>query len=195
MRNDSAQTRATQVNITKGGSHKPSIKARAIDQIKRFLIMTLYLWAFFATLSLHRTIILEQEHISYQEQGLAIVNALVLAKVMLIAQDLHLGTRFKDTPLIHSVLYNSAAFSVVLICFHIVEQATIALLNGKPLVDSLADFGSRDLKGILSVGAIAFVALIPFFMFTELGRVLGSDKLRQLVLTRRRKAIALVVLE
>jgi hypothetical protein len=153
------------------------------------------LWVLLALFSLYRTIVLEEEHINYQAQGFAIVNALVLAKVMLIADDLKLGSRFKDRPLIYSVLFRAGAFTVVLICFHIIEEAILAWLHGKPLADSLAVFGSRDLKGILSVSAIMFVTLIPYFMFTEIGRVIGSDKLWRLLLARDRKTVTLLVRE
>jgi hypothetical protein len=191
VRNQSTQSHP--VNITEDGSGKakPSLKARAIDEIKSFVVITLYLWLLLGLFDLLRTIALEQAHVNLQEQGLAIVNALILAKVMLIAEDLKLGSRFEDSPLIYSVLWKSAAFSVVLICFHIVEDAALAWLHGKPLADSLAAFGSGDLKGVLAVGAILFVALIPFFMFAEIGRVVGHAKLWQLLLTRHRKSISL----
>jgi hypothetical protein len=139
--------------------------------------------------------VLEEEHINYQAQGFAIVNALVFAKVMLVADGLKLGSRFSDRPLIYSVLFRAAAFTVVLICFHIIEEAALAWLHGNPLADSLADFGSRILKGILSVGAIMFVTLIPYFTFTEIGRVIGSDKLWELLLARDRRTVTLLVRE
>ncbi len=188
MRNHSA-------DIVEGGSGKakPNLKTRAMDQIKRFVVITLYLWVLFGLYDLIRTLAMEQAHVNFQEQGLAIVNALILAKVMLIAEDLKVGSRFKGRPLIYSVLWQSAAFSVVLICFHIVEDAAIAWLDGKPLADALAAFGRGDLTGVLTVGAMLFVTLIPFFMFEEIGRVLGQDKLWHLLLARDRKSISLHV--
>jgi hypothetical protein len=78
-------------------------------------------------------------------------------------------------------------FAVVLICFHIAERALSDWLHNKPLGDSLTEFGNGRLSGILAVGAIVFVMLVPFFMFTKIGRVLGPDKLWRLLLTRDRK--------
>ena len=172
---------------------KPTLKARAISEVEKFLIITAYLWVLFALFSLHRTLILEEEHLNYEEQGFAIVNALICAKVILIADDLKLGNRFKDHPLIYAVIWRSALFALVLICFHIAEKALSAWLHGKPLGDSLAEFGNGGIPSILAVGAIVFVMLIPFFMFTELGRVLGEYKLWRLLVARDRKSIALQV--
>jgi len=45
--------------------------------------------------------------------------------------------------------------------------------------------------GILSVGAIVFVALIPFFAFREIGRVIGKSELWSLLLTRGKKVYTL----
>jgi hypothetical protein len=46
---------------------------------------------FFALLVIHESVILAQEHQNYQAHGFAILNALILAKVLLIGEDLHLG--------------------------------------------------------------------------------------------------------
>ena len=175
------------------GKARPNLKARAVEEIKKYLLITLYLWVLFALLSLHRTLILEEEHVNYQEQGFAIVNALIFAKVILIAQDLKFAGRFKDKPLIYPVLWQAALFAILLVCFHIAEKALGAWLHGRPLASSLSDFGNGDIHGILAVGAIVFVMLIPFFMFIELGRVFGEDKLRQLFFSRDRASLSMQV--
>jgi hypothetical protein len=171
---------------------KPGLKERAIDEGKKMLVMVLYLWVFFAVLSLHRTAVLQNNGVSYTEQGFAIVNALIFAKVMLIADDLKFGRRFTSRPLIYSVLYASLAFAVLLVCFHITEGVVTALLRGRPVADSLSDFGAGNLRGVVSIGAIVFVALIPFFMYREIGRVVGEGQLWKLLVARDRKRFRLV---
>ena len=71
-------------------------KGRAKDQIRNFGLMFLYLWIVFGLLAVHESMILSQHQLSYQVRGVAIVNALVFAKVMLVAEDLHLGRRLND---------------------------------------------------------------------------------------------------
>ena len=173
--------------------HRAGFKARAIDEGKKFLIMTAYLWAFFAVLSLHKTIVLQDSGLDYQEQSFAIINALIFAKVMLVADDLKLDSGLRNHATIYYVLYASLVFAVVLICFHIAERAGVALLRGKPLSESLAGFGAGKLRGIVSMGAIAFVALIPFFTFRGIGRAVGEDQLWQLVFAPGKKQFTLVV--
>ncbi len=112
---------------------------------------------------------------------------------MLVADDLRLGNRFRDHPLIYSVLYKSFVFAAMLVCFHLFEGMAVAWWRGGPLSESLSEFGRGDLKGILSVGALVCVAFIPFFMFREAARVIGGDQLWRLFFARRTEAFTLSV--
>ena len=147
--------------------------------------MFLYLWVVFGMLALHESIILSQHQIYYVSHGLAVVNALVFAKVMLVAEDLHLGHRFHNKPLIYSVLIKSILFAIALICFHIVEHVLIGMWDGKPMAESIAEVGANRLVGIISLGIIGAVALAPFFLLSEISRVIGRDNFWALFFQRR----------
>ncbi|MBV8672054.1 MAG: hypothetical protein JOZ33_01350, partial [Acidobacteriaceae bacterium] len=139
MGNTPAQTPGTATAGTEAGpvKQKGHLKERAIDSTKKFLIMTAYLWAFLAIMSLHKTVVLAQNHINYEEQSFAIVNALVLAKFMLVADDLKVGRRFTDRPLIYPIVWASFVFAIILAFFHIAEHVALALLQGKPVAETL----------------------------------------------------------
>jgi hypothetical protein len=171
--------------------HKPGLKEKAVYQLKEFFGMFLYLWVLFALFALHETIILAQEHLKYQAQGFAFINALILAKVMLIGEDLHLGSRFRDKALIYSILYKSLVLSVFLMGFHFLEEVVVGAIRGRTIAESVPAVGLGSLKGLLSRGAIVFVALIPFFAFREIGRVIGKSELRSLLLTRGKRVFTL----
>jgi hypothetical protein len=125
-------------------------------------------------------VILNQEHISYLAHGVALVNAVVLGKFVLIARALHLGDTAEDAPLIYPTLLKSALFSIVLAGFKILEDAAVGFYHGKGFSESIADLGRGTLKGIVTLTVLLFVLLIPFFGFGELQRVLGAGKLAQL---------------
>ncbi|MGC1279044.1 MAG: DUF4339 domain-containing protein [Xanthobacteraceae bacterium] len=177
-RNDGTEdkSRQTQRNF-KGG---------AKDQIKNFGLMFLYLWIVFSLLAIHESMILSQHQLSYQAHGIAIVNALVFAKVMLVAEDLHLGHRLNDKPLIYSILYKSLLFGITLISFHIVEHVVIGMWHGKAIAKTIAELGADRLGQIASGGTIATVALVPFFVLREISRVIGEDNFWSLFFFRRR---------
>ena len=171
---------------------KPSLKTRAISELRKFIVITLYLWVLFALFSLYRRMILQAHGVSVWEQGFAIVNALVFAKVILVAQTLNLGKRLRKYPLVYSVLGSAFLFTIVLFAFHILEQALGALAKGLPLATSIADFGGGTLQGFLTLGSIFFVALIPFFGFEEVSRAIGGQALWDLFFSRRDRMFRLI---
>ena len=166
-------------------------KEKAAFQLKEFMAMFFYVWVLSALLAMHETIILAQDHLNYPAQGFAIINALILAKTILIGEDLHLGNRFRDKALIYSILYKSLIFAVFLVGFHILEDVIVGVFRGTPISESLPIIGAGSLKGLMCRGGIVFIALIPFFAFREIGRVIGKDELWSLLLTRGTKVYAL----
>jgi hypothetical protein len=185
-------------NVTGGASvaaaapEKPSLKSRALDELRQYAVITLYLWVLFAVFSLYRRMILQEHGISAWQQGFAIVNALVFAKVILIAQALHLEAGLRKYPRIYIVLGNALLFTIVLIAFHVLEDAVKAWFESRPLATSIADFGGGTVSGFLTLGAIMFVALIPFFGMQEVARAIGGRALWDLFLTGRTQKFHLI---
>jgi hypothetical protein len=122
-------------------------------------------------------VILAEHHIDFALHGFALINALALGKVILIAQDLHLADHFRDAPLIYPTLLKSFVFTIVLACFKIVEDSALGMFHGKSFQESIVDLGGGTVQGILTLSALLFVVLIPFFGFTELRRLVGGDRL------------------
>jgi hypothetical protein len=161
-----------------------TLKQRAYKEFKEFVVIAFYLWLVFALFLLYKSVILN-ESISYLSRGVALVNALVLGKFVLIARAFHLGDQADDAPLIYPTLLKSALFSIVLACCKILEEAAVGLYHGRSFADSISDLGGGTLKGILSLTLLLFVMLIPFFAFGELKRILGEGKLSQLFFHQR----------
>jgi hypothetical protein len=189
---ESTQFRAeeAQLNPVVGQDRKKrksehNFKKRAKHQIESFALMFVYLWIVFGLLAIHESIILSQHQINYQAHGVAVINALIFAKVMLIAEDMHLGQRFNDAPLIYSVILKSLLFGIALICFHIVEQVVIGMWDGKTIAESISEVGADKLAGMVCVGIISTVALVPYFILREINRVIGGDNFRSLFFQRR----------
>jgi len=167
------------------GQRGHSLAARAVDEVKRFGIMFLYLWLMFGTVALNQAVVLGMEGRSYVFHGFAIINALVLAKVMLVAEDLKLGRWFENRPMIVPVLHKACVFAILFIVFHILEEMAVGMYRGESAAASFPRLGGGTLIGVLSVWGIAFVSLIPFFMIRELGRALGERVLWDLLFRNR----------
>jgi hypothetical protein len=162
-------------------SSAPTLKQKVYRETKGFLVIALYLWAVLAICLLYKSVILKEHYFDIVAHGFALINALVLAKVLFVARALHLGDQFDDAPLIYPTLVKSGLFSLVLMSFKILEEVLVGLYHKQSFQRTIADLGGGTFKGILMLTLLLFVVLIPFFGFTELQRVLGAGKLRQLL--------------
>src|SRR5215472_10387576 len=154
-----------------------SFKRKAYQNLKEGCIIVLYLWLPFGLLLLHKSMILAEHHIDFTYHGLALINALALAKVMLVARHLHLGEQLRDRPLIYTTLLKSALFTVVLACFKVLEDAVVGLFRHEPFRQSVTELGGGTWQGMLTLACLVFVLLVPFVGMDELGRVLGEGTL------------------
>lgn len=71
-----------------------------------------YLAFFFGAFTCYRKLILAEYHISYFHFGFALIEALILAKIILLGDRMHLERRMGEKPLIFSMLYKASVFTV-----------------------------------------------------------------------------------
>lgn len=68
-----------------------------------------------------------------------------------------------------------------MLCY-IAEEMAVGLFHGKSLAEAVPMVGGGGVAGIVTVGAIMCVALIPFFAFKEIARAIGEAEFRALML-------------
>jgi hypothetical protein len=170
--------------MTSSENRLNKLKEKGIEELHRFAVMFLYLWMVFGVFVLNQAVVLGQTNSQFITQGFAVINAAVLGKVMLIAEDLKLGRRFEHLPLIYPVLYKSSAFAVVFIVFHVLEKVVVDLISGKSDAAGMPSIGGGSWFGIASVWAIMAVSLLPFFALREISRVMGKGELWNIMFKR-----------
>jgi hypothetical protein len=72
---------------------KPSIKERIREEAKEFAVIILYLWVLLSLFALHRGVLLRERNLVYR-LGFALVNALVLGKIMYMFEHLRCRKSF-----------------------------------------------------------------------------------------------------
>jgi len=107
----------------------------------------------------------------------AMLNALVIAKVILAGEYVHLGKKYEGKPLFLSALYKAFLFSLLVFGFHHVEEVIKRLLHGQNAAGAVHDVRTTSCLGR---GVIRFCTFISFFAFRDLRRVLGEDKFHDL---------------
>jgi len=160
------------------------LKDKALHEADRFAQMFAYLFAMFALFQLHEYVVLANHKISYARWGFALINALVLAKVMLVANDLGLGARRDTSAPIYYILLRSILFAGIFFVFDVAEKIVVGVFQGKSIGDSLPTYGGGGLLGTVLVGLIVSVALIPFFAIEEISRAMGPGELAKVLFHR-----------
>jgi len=169
----------------KSDAKAAGLKERAIEEFKLFWIIALYLWVFLGSFTIYRRLIIAETGAAYLNYGIALIEALIIAKVILIGKLFSFSRRFEDRPLIVPVLYKSVLFGVLVLLFGVVERLVEGWVHKQGLLGGLREIG--DL-GAYELGArvlMLMVAFVPFFAFWEVGRVLGPGKLAALFFSGR----------
>lgn len=162
-------------------SRKAKLKRGAIEEGKQFLGIFLYLAVVFGMFVLHEWLVLSKENIGYRFYGMAFINALILAKIFLLAEHFNFAEQFKNKPRFVTILYKSAAFTALLMLAYIIEESVMGLFHHESLRDAFPKVGNGSIEGWFFIAVIMTVALIPFFAYRELDRALGGSSLRDLL--------------
>jgi hypothetical protein len=161
------------------------LKEQAIDEFKLFSIIALYLWIVLGSFTVYRRLIIAESGAAYLHYGIALIEALIIAKVILIGRIFGFSRRFENKPLIVPVLYKSMLFGVLVILFGVVEHLVEGWFRGQGLAGGLGDIGNLGAYELGARALMLIAAFIPFFAAWEIGRVLGAQKLSALFFSRR----------
>lgn len=163
-------------------SAHPERKQKIKHELKEMLGLSLYLALFFCAEAACKMFLLKEYNGTHWDFGFALINALVITKVIMIGEYAKVGRRYEHRPLVASALWKSFMFGVLVFAFHIVEEGIKLLIHGSDL--SRASHGIRFDE--LAARAIAvFFTFIPLFAFRELRRLIGEDEFQRLVFGSR----------
>ena len=154
-----------------------SLKAKAAEEFRRFVVLFLYLWVLFGVFVLNQGVALREHGIDFAMQGFAFINALVFAKVMMLFEIFDPGRWLRKRPLIYPILYETLLLTVLFLVAHVLEKTIEGLIRGKTIVESMPIIGGGGLMGLISITAILFIALVPFFGLRNLSLAMGDGRL------------------
>src|SRR5580700_2785766 len=89
------------------------LKRKALHEFVEFAGIFVFLAFFFCALVTYSSLLLREYHIKYLSYAFALINALVIAKVILIGEYVHIGRRYEARPLLLSVLYKALLFTLL----------------------------------------------------------------------------------
>jgi hypothetical protein len=163
---------------------KGNWKEKIFHEMTEYWINVCYLTLVFAAFTQYRRLLLAAYDITYTNYWFAVIEALILAKVIMIGDVVRLGRGLEKKPLIVPTLYKTVVFTLFCGVFTVLEHAIKGLWTGTGFMGGIAEFFGKGHE-LLANCLIVFVAFIPFFGVKELGRVLGEEKIRALFFRRR----------
>ena len=170
---------------TGGHDETKSLKQRAWEEFKAYWVITLYLWLFLGSFTIYRRLILAETGVPYLHYGIALVEAMVIGKVVVIGRVFGFSRRYDHLPLIVPVIYKSLLFAALVLAFGLLEKTVGGMIHREGVLSGLQKIAA---VGPYEVGArtlMLTVALVPFCAFSELARVMGPARLRNLFLDKR----------
>jgi hypothetical protein len=156
---------------------KGGLKERVVEEFQVFWVLALYLYLFLGSFVLYRRLVSAETGTSYLHYGIALIEALVVAKVILVGRMFGLGRRFENRPLFVPVIYKTILFAILVAVFTVLEHMIEGWIRGKGLVGGIREIRNLGFDELAARMLTLVVAFVPIFAVGELGRVIGPGKL------------------
>ena len=150
-----------------------------MHELKEMLVLSLYLAFFFCALTTYKMLLLNQYWVEeYWNFGFALINALVITKVIMIGQYAKLGKRHEGKAIVVTAIWKSFLFGLLVFAFHVLEEVIKRMIHGASVEKASREIRFEEL-GARAV--VVFCTFIPLFIFLEMRRVMGEDQFRSLI--------------
>src|SRR5215471_11992091 len=160
---------------------KATLKEKAEEELRLMLVITAFLAAVFVSFLTYKRIISREFGVTSFHYGFAIIEALIVAKVILIGKAIGIGKKSTGRALFYSALRDSVIYAVLVGIFAILEHIIEGFFHHETLAASLEKFLDQGVYEILGRTLVVFVAFVPFYTLWELDRSLGERKLMELL--------------
>lgn len=169
---------------TENDAASPTRRERVKEEMRKYLMISAYLWVCFAALSLFKAAVLEEEGFVWTPLGFAIVQALVLGKFILIGDALKAGHRDEAHPLFHRVAWRTLGTLGILVVFKALEELIVGFVHGKNFGEILEHVSAQPLWVHFAPVFLMLLILIPMITGSEIHRTVGAERFRALLFGR-----------
>lgn len=148
-------------------------KEKVRHELMEMLVLFLYLGLFFCALTTYDMLLLREYHVESWDYAFAIINALVITKVIMIGEYAKVGKRLEDKALFVSAVWKAFIFALLVFAFQVVEDVVKQLIHGS----SMADASHQ-----IHFGRLASRSIVVFCAFIPLFALMGDEEFKNFVL-------------
>ncbi|MCR6633215.1 MAG: hypothetical protein NVV74_25995 [Magnetospirillum sp.] len=160
-----------------------SIGRRLKHGFLRYFAVAVYLYVCFAAVLAYKAAVLQGVGVHATFFGFAAVKALIIAKFLLVGEELRIGERSAPRTLVIAIFWRSAAVLLLLVGLSAIEKVLEGLVHHQTLAQSFADFGGGTVAEMLATALLLYLVLLPYVAYRCLNEALGRDQLFQLMRT------------
>lgn len=161
-------------------------KSKLEEEMQALALIALYIFFTLQALRLYRAFIEGRDPFDGLEMGATAIEALVIAKVIILGDLLKISHKYLDRPALVPTLYRALLFAVFILIFSSLELFVKGLIHGLGAATSFQDVLNKE-RGIrLAQAAFMFLAGIPLFATWEISRHIGERTLVEIFLGKKR---------
>jgi hypothetical protein len=170
-------------------SKSNGLKSKIKHEFKEMLLISAFFGLFFFAFATYKMYLLHQFRSAQFVYVTALINTLVLAKVILLGSFVRVGKMRDHRPLFESAIYKAGFFAVLVAAFHWIEEFVKDAIHANSFVDALQETLNATSWPLLGLMVICFCLFIPFFALWEVRRVVGEEEFSELFLRRTRPKV------
>jgi hypothetical protein len=151
------------------------VARKTAHEVEELAAVSAYFAVILVGFNVYERLVLSEYAVDYAQVGVSLVEALVLAKVVLLADAVGLGERYRDRPLIVPTLYKSLVLCLAVLVVVALEHFVKGLIRGQSPAVVWSAIRRGGWKEPAARVVMIVVALIPFCALREIGRQLAGD--------------------
>ncbi len=164
-----------------------NMKQKVMHEVRIFIIYTLFLFILFSIFNVYERLLMGIYGDTQIRYGYSLIEALILAKIIMLGQAVKIGERFKHKPLIFPVVHKTVIFSLLLLIFNICEHYIMGFFAGNTIEQTYHEVMRQKINIMLAKNFIMIIIFAQFFTMLELSKTLGENRLVELFFKRRRQ--------
>src|SRR5215467_3140188 len=110
-----------------------------LHEVFEYLFNFAFLSFFLVSFAWYRRLLLASYHIQYTAYWAPLVEAAILAKVIMIGDALRVARGLRNWPLAVPTLYRTVMFSLLVVLFSVIEHVVGAMVHGKKASEGIAE--------------------------------------------------------
>jgi hypothetical protein len=161
-----------------------SFSQKLKSEVQALVLVTLYFATWFGVLILLKELILAEYQVEFHRLSMALVGALVVAKVVLVLEHVSLGAWVRKQSALINVILRTLLYASCVVVVLLVEKAFDARDEHGSLVTSLVKvLEHEDIHHVWANTICVGGALLVFNLYSVLRQHLGKSELIQLYLS------------